>query len=61
MNRLAGEIARVLESTDKDAMLKRLLENYTVEVKAQFRLVPDEAEKTNHTRKGSQASGGKHR
>ncbi len=44
--RMAEEMARVLESMDPAEVLGQLLENHTIEVKAEFRLVPaDESKK----------------
>ena len=41
VNRLAGELARTLESIDLDAVLRRLLTENSLEVKAEIRLRPD--------------------
>lgn len=40
VNRLAGEMARVLEGLDLEAILQRVIENHTFEINAQIRIVP---------------------
>jgi hypothetical protein len=42
IERLAGEIARGLEAVDLAALLERVLEGRTVDVRAQIRLLPRE-------------------
>ena len=42
IERLAGEIARSLEAVDLAAVLERVLEGRTVDVRAQIRLLPKE-------------------
>ena len=42
IERLAGEIARTLEAVDLAAILERVLEGRTIDVRAQIRLLPRE-------------------
>ena len=44
LDRLSREFGRVLNTLDPVEIAKRLLEGRTVEVSAQFRLVPEERE-----------------
>jgi hypothetical protein len=43
-NRVAEEVARVIEGMDIEAILRRLLEDHGLEVRAEVRLVPREGE-----------------
>jgi hypothetical protein len=45
LDRISREFGRVLERIDPVEVARRLLEGRTVEVSAQFRLVPEKAEK----------------
>ncbi len=45
VNRLAGELARVLETMDLEAMTRSVLADHTIEVKAEIRLVADSSAK----------------
>jgi hypothetical protein len=45
LDRISKEFGRVLERVDPVEVARRLLEGRTVEVSAQFRLVPEKAEK----------------
>jgi hypothetical protein len=67
--RMAEELGRILEATDLGEVLAQLLANHTVEVKAEFRLVPTDevttdakGEKSSRSRASatvSMAKGGK--
>jgi hypothetical protein len=50
VNRLAGEMARVIESMDLDEMLRRVLREHRIEVKADFRLVPEKERRGGRSR-----------
>jgi hypothetical protein len=58
VNRLAGEMARTLETLDLDGMLKRVLENHSFQVSAEIRLVPDADKETGGKPSGTGRKGG---
>lgn len=58
VSRLAGELARVVESMDLEEMVRRLLAENRVELKIEMRLVPDETRREGRTRRAVSVLGG---
>jgi hypothetical protein len=58
VNRLAGELARVVEAMDLEEMARRLLAENRVELKIEMRLVPDETPREGRARRSVSVLGG---
>jgi hypothetical protein len=58
VNRLAGELGRVVESMDLEEVARRLLADNKIELKIEVRLVPDEARREGRARRSVSVLGG---
>jgi hypothetical protein len=58
VNRLAGELARVVETMDLEEIARRLLSENRVELKIEMRLVPGETRREGRARRSVSVVGG---
>ena len=58
VNRLAGELGRVVESMDLEEVARRLLAENKIELKIEVRLVPDGAQREGRPRRSVSVVGG---